>query len=87
MPDPHGVRQAIRVPDSSRFHRLVEGVPEEVVAGLRLDRDEPALVLRLQHGVEFLDVDSLRAVDNRTRFRRDHDRTPSATAQLWRYTP
>src|SRR5947209_12120959 len=52
MPDPDGVRKAGRVlcPDQGR--RLVERVPQEVLAGFRLDGHEPIQVLGLQYGLQ-----------------------------------
>ena len=68
VPDPDSVRETGRVFRPGRLHRLVERVRQKRLAGLRLDRHEPAPVLRLQHGLQLLDVDPPSTVDDRLCF-------------------
>jgi hypothetical protein len=66
-PDPNGVRQAGRVLRPGRLHGLVERVPQEILAGFRLDRDEPIQVLGLQHSLQLLGVDLLGPLNDQLR--------------------
>jgi hypothetical protein len=58
VPDPEGVGQARRVLGSGQAHRLVEGVAQEVVTGLRLDGDEAVQVLGLKEGLQALGIEA-----------------------------
>jgi hypothetical protein len=67
MSDADGVRHAIRVLRRGRLHRLVERIPQEILAGLRLDGDESIQVVGLQHGPQLLGVVPLGTLDDRFR--------------------
>ena len=67
MADPDGVRQAARVLRPGRLNRLVERIPQEILAGLRLDGDEPIQVAGLQHSLQLLGVNPLGTLDDRFR--------------------
>lgn len=76
MPDAHDMGQAGRVLGSGRLDRAIEGVRQEVVAGLRFDRHELALVMNFQVSPQAVIVNLLGPVRDGLRLRRYHSDPP-----------
>jgi hypothetical protein len=67
MPDPNGVRQAGRVFRPGGLYRLIERIPQEILAGFWLDSNKPIHVLGFQISLQLIGVDPLGAINDQFR--------------------
>ncbi len=65
MADSDGVRQTRRVLRAGKLYRLIERIPQEILARFRLDGDEAISMLGFQLGLQLLGGESLGTINDR----------------------
>jgi hypothetical protein len=84
MPDPDRVRQTRRILCARRLDGLIERVAQEILSGIRLDRNVAVQVLGFQILLQPIGVNLFGAIDNRFRLDGYHVKTLLCKSQIAR---